>query len=56
MSPRPTVAFVRSLRAIGWGGYKAALRRAGVIKAGEDVPADYRAAFCNAYGRAYPFR
>ncbi len=53
MEPRPTPAFVKSLRTIGWGGYKAALRRVGVIKVGQDVPKEYCEAFCKAHGRKF---
>jgi hypothetical protein len=56
MKPRPTIAAIRAMRPMGWGDFKAKLRRLGVIQHGEDVPLEWQKAFCRFCKRPFPMR
>ena len=46
----PTVAYVRSLRTGGWGSFKYALHRAGVLSSPvADVPYEWQVAYIKTY-------
>lgn len=52
IKPRPTAAYVRSLRLGGWGAFKHHLVRIGVIATVDcDAPVEWQRAFCRAFGR-----
>lgn len=49
-----TASAVKRMRPMSWGDFKAKLQRKGIISYGDDVPVQWRIAFCAAFGRAYP--
>ncbi len=57
VTPKPTPAFIRSMRIYGWGDFKAKLVRCGVMKdVADGVPEAWQEAFCKCYGRTYPMK